>query len=789
MNVRSKFYKGDIIFVVLLLVSIAALVNVFVLMSQYSSGTQEQAVLMASAYADDVGAQFGKRMDAVRAKTQAVASVAASYASRLDLDAYFNSLQYDDAFRAYIDDEIRYFCADAEYNQRGETIAANQEIAEVLAMRRKGEVATYGLIYDEMGTKPRVACYCPVANSDVLDGLLVYYPQEVVLSFTTQVDDAKLQYADLMAVCCQNYNGAQILSVLADTTGNAKINDSFYEAIVNLTNDVAPIAQIAGILETGLDDTQSMQLNGIQYILAIQRANPTDYGLYVIGLYKERTVYSSSYDLVETAIITMAILLMVLLVFAVYFVASRRRINKKIDQINMEDPVLQCHTMQYFEREAKQLLAQNRGTNFAVVVSHIQHYAYILEKYGETGAHSVLRHMRDVFESSLGEGETYGHLADGEFALLLHYRDQHRLENRLTSLYGVARKHVPGDGVPDEYDLKMLFGVYLVTHNEQGGIQKMVDRAVSVCDIPSRTDINQICHFYADDALSTYMRKAEIENRMEAALASGEFRVFYQPKYNLDDDRIDGAELLVRWYDPNTQNYRSPAEFLPVFEQNGFISKLDRHIYYTACETLAKWVAEGRRIFPISVNISRVTAIQPDFLTYYIKVKKHFNIADHFITLEFTESFAYENYEYLSDVAKELRKAGFLCAIDDFGTGYSTYNVLKLLDMDEIKLDKFFLDKGANPETDRLILDSVISMGKRMGLKVTQEGVETLEDLELLREEGCNVIQGYYFARPMSGNDYIEFIEGFYRENPILKAERALRSGAMVGGAAPDTTE
>ena len=163
-------------------------------------------------------------------------------------------------------------------------------------------------------------------------------------------------------------------------------------------------------------------------------------------------------------------------------------------------------------------------------------------------------------------------------------------------------------------------------------------------------------------------------------------------------------------------------------------------------------------------------------MAYYTKVKKHFNIADHFITLEFTESFAYENYEYLSVVAKELRKAGFLCSIDDFGTGYSTYNVLKLLDMDEIKLDKFFLDKGAHTEVDRLILDSVITMGKKMKLKVTQEGVETLEDLELLREEGCNVIQGYYFARPMSGNDYVAFIERFMQENPILKAERELRA-------------
>ena len=182
-----------------------------------------------------------------------------------------------------------------------------------------------------------------------------------------------------------------------------------------------------------------------------------------------------------------------------------------------------------------------------------------------------------------------------------------------------------------------------------------------------------------------------------------------------------------------------------------------------------------RPAFAASGAISRVTAIQSDFLDYYIKVKDHFNIGKGFITLEFTESFAYENYEYLATVADRLRKAGFLCSIDDFGTGYSTYNVLKLLNMDEIKFDKFFLDKGNSEETDRIILQSVIDVGKKMGMKTTQEGVETLEDLRRLREMGCKVIQGYFFAKPMSSSDYNEFVEAFARENPVLAAERAAK--------------
>lgn len=770
MNARLKFNKGDLLFVVLLLVSIAALVNVFVLMSQYSSGTTDQALLMASAYAEDAGGKFVKRMDVIREKTQSIATMAAAAADVETLTDFLSDLQYDDAYNSYIDNDIHLFAGDKEYDQHYHELET--ELPEVLAMRREGVLATYGMIYKVMS--PCVACYCPVTGSEVIDGIVVYFLKETALNFADELDEDKLQYASLMALCSQNYTGAHVQTVLADKTGTVKENSSFLEAIATLTNDVAPSALISTTLDKGKTETQSVRFNGEQYVMSIQCANPTDKGLYVIALYRDREVYSSSYSLVETAIITMAIMLAVLFVFAVYFVVSRRRLSKRIEQINMENPDLHCPTVQHFERETKQLLSQNRNTTYAVVVSHIQHFAYIVEKHGDGGAQNILRHISNVYASSLAEGETYGHIVDGEFAILLHYSDEKRLENRLTSVYALARKHTEGDGMPKDYDLKMLFGVYKVEDHNQA-VQKMIDNAISVADMPTRTDINQICTFYDDTARSSYMKKAEIENRMEQALASGEFRVFYQPKYNLDDDRIDGAELLVRWYDPQTMNYRSPAEFLPVFEENGFIAKLDRHIYYTACETVAKWIEEGKRIFPISVNISRVTAIQPDFLTYYIKVKNHFNIADHFITLEFTESFAYENYDYLSIVAKELRKAGFLCSIDDFGTGYSTYNVLKLLDMDEIKLDKFFLDRGAHAEVDRLILDSVITMGKNMKLKVTQEGVETLEELEMLREEGCNVIQGYYFARPMSGNDYAAFIERFYQENPILKAERELK--------------
>ena len=157
--------------------------------------------------------------------------------------------------------------------------------------------------------------------------------------------------------------------------------------------------------------------------------------------------------------------------------------------------------------------------------------------------------------------------------------------------------------------------------------------------------------------------------------------------------------------------------------------------------------------------MSRVTAIQPDFTDYYKRIRTKFNIPENFITLEFTESFAYEDYDYLARIIAELHKAGFLCSLDDFGTGYSSYNVLKTLEMDEIKLDKFFLGKGTSFERDQLLLSSTIDVIKKMGVKVTQEGVETKEDYDRLKALGCDVIQGFYFSRPMKYVDYRKFVK------------------------------
>ena len=802
-------YGRDISFVVLLFVMIAAFANILSLSLQYSSGTEAQATKLAETYSEDFANSYIKRMNELRDKANSIAIAANAYTNDLvgrnkdfdeiknELNIFFHNTINSTGYKEEGIQEIKYFASPNGVND-GETdtfveynsIDAKQTEEEnhnVLKMRKDGVLATYGLIDYDAGTDSSIACYCPVPKTEngqkVLDAIVVFYAKTAFLNFTSSLDENKTVLADFQAVCNRKSTDyLQIIKPIRDKDNVIKEYDSFENYLKLKSNDGVDLGKLKGILypenDNASEGTENVNKHGITtisvtlkndlYVLAVGEANATDTGLCVVALYNVKDIYGTEYNLVISIVTTMAILGLIIIIFFLYYVVSRIKMRRRINQMNMVNATLDCPTLLKYEKDVKEILTRNKATQFAVIISHVHHFNYITETFGDAVTTDMLKHMKEAFSNALMVEETYGYIENGEFVLLLHYKDKDRLENRLVGLYAAIKRTSQKD--LKGYDLKLCYGIYEAGKGSDEPVQRMVEKAMVVKNLPSRSDVNQICHFYNENVRSDYLHRAEIEGRMEAALASGEFRVFYQPKYNLEKDYIDGAELLVRWYDPAIKKYRRPNEFLPVFEENGFISKLDRHIYYTACETLADRISKGKRIFPISVNVSRVTAIQPDFIAYYIKVKNHFKIANGFITLEFTESFAYENYEYLSATARELRKAGFLCSIDDFGTGYSSYNVLKTLNMDELKMDKFFLDEGESAERDQIIIENVIDISKKLNLKATQEGVETVEQLKMLKKLGCTVIQGYFFAKPMSLSDYDKFIDDFFVSNKIVEA-------------------
>ncbi len=511
------------------------------------------------------------------------------------------------------------------------------------------------------------------------------------------------------------------------------------------------------VLRVGGEGVYSFSYGTDEYVMTLTSFGRVGGYLSLLSVYRVADIYGDGFAMMESiraSLVGLAVMLVVLISAMVY---AHRESRKRFYRLEMVDAVLGCATPKKFEEDAAAILKRHKSTNFALVSLKLNNFVYVSERFGDTAGEELAKYAAGVIRGALLVEETFAYEGEGSFLLFLHTPEKQALVGRLNGMY---LRLSAFDGIEEgNYKVSASFAVFEIAADAREPMRAMMEklkitRESAVVQVGSFS----VC-FYEDILGKNHLRKAEIEGRMENALENSEFHLFYQPKYNLRSKTLDGCEILIRWYDPKLGNYRTPNVFLPVFEEDGFITKIDHFVFYRACENIVARIAEGGIAYPVSVNVSRVTAIQPDFTDYYIRVKKKFGIRDGFVTLEFTESFAYENYDYLSRTVATLHENGFLCSIDDFGTGYSSYNILKTIEMDEIKLDKFFLDKGISRERDETFLRSVIEMIKKLGMKVTQEGVETADDLRRMEALGCDVIQGYCFAKPMKYVDYLEFIE------------------------------
>lgn len=241
-----------------------------------------------------------------------------------------------------------------------------------------------------------------------------------------------------------------------------------------------------------------------------------------------------------------------------------------------------------------------------------------------------------------------------------------------------------------------------------------------------------------------------IEN-FENALAQNEFQVWYQPKYNPENHEIIGAEALVRWI-KDGKIFVSPGEFIPLFENNGLIRSFDQYIFRKVCMQQKKWQSEGRKIIPVSVNLSRISLYYKDIISIYSHIAESAEIEKKYVPIEITETAAVKDKRF-KEITDAFVSAGFVLHMDDFGSGYSSLSALNSIRFSAWKLDKSLIDSIGNYSGERL-LHHIILLAKELGIHVTAEGVETAEQNNFLSETGCESIQGYYYSKPVDISNF-----------------------------------
>ena len=313
-------------------------------------------------------------------------------------------------------------------------------------------------------------------------------------------------------------------------------------------------------------------------------------------------------------------------------------------------------------------------------------------------------------------------------------------------------------GVDNRHDIPIRIGICLQEDADiDSTISTLVDRA-RMAQTGIHDDSTAAWQFYNEEMREILLRDAEMEQHMEQALRDGEFLHVIQPKYALDGSQILGGEALLRWQRKG-HGFTSPGEFIPLFERNGFIRKLDTYVFISVCQTIQKRLAQGKAVVPISVNVSRIHLYQEDFADSYIAIKNQYHIPDGIIELELTENILLKNTREIFTILEKLRSHGFCCSIDDFGSGYSSLNALKDLPVDVVKLDRVFFDQSSHVERNKTILKSMISMAKELDMKVVAEGIECTQQLDMLQDTGCDMVQGFIYAKPCSEEDFYHRVE------------------------------
>ncbi len=402
---------------------------------------------------------------------------------------------------------------------------------------------------------------------------------------------------------------------------------------------------------------------------------------------------------------------------------------------------------QKFYQATRELLDQRAGANFAFIHFDIDRFRIINTLYGSKEGdrliHFVAGAIRKVM-TAYGRG-TYGRLGGDVFGMCVPYEDGAAIYHILEGIRAEIRKHSV------HYYLETCAGIYLVDDPDME-VAAMHDNAeIAAAQCKGQYMVHDV--LYTEEIGQKVLREQHIIDEMDAALAEQQFIVYFQPKYQLKKMAPYGAEALVRWKKPGGEIVL-PNEFIPIFERNGFITKLDYYVWEKVCQFIDSELSQGRNPAPISVNVSRVNLYNPDFMDSLIDLIHRYHIPPHYLNLELTESVFSEDAELIQRAVNYLHDAGFTILMDDFGSGYSSLNILKDVDLDVLKIDMKFFSKGNTAEKGAKIIEAVIRMAESLDMMVIAEGVEEKHQVDFLNDLGCDYIQGYYFGRPMSQDQY-----------------------------------
>lgn len=462
-------------------------------------------------------------------------------------------------------------------------------------------------------------------------------------------------------------------------------------------------------------------------------------------LYSKRFVISTGVQRIsEDAYFLLAILIPVILLYIIVLI-----INNERNKLSSTDALTGIGSFAKFAEAAKTFFQQNSQQQLMYVHFDIDNFKFLNEIFGFKVGDNLLKHVALSLKRNFSRDGIYARIESDKFALIFRALSENAAINRLEKLSKDIS--VFQSNLDKPYDITISYGLY-----------KIDDKELSIRSIDDRARITMLNHknikentyaFYNEKNKHDLEWQNDLENKMRFALRNDQFIVCLQPKYNMKTLTVSGAEALVRWQYQDTV-LLNPKEFIPLFEKNGFISKLDIYVLERVCQKIREWLDKGYMVMPVSINISRRDFLVENFCETVLETINKYSIPINLIEIEVTESAFMRSIDLVIDCIIKLKSYGFSISLDDFGTGYASLNSINRLPIDIIKIDQSLLNCDVNNNINNCIFTSVLEMAKRLGIKTIAEGVETEGQFDFIKKTECDMVQGYFLAEPMRCDEF-----------------------------------
>lgn len=442
-------------------------------------------------------------------------------------------------------------------------------------------------------------------------------------------------------------------------------------------------------------------------------------------------------DIQFLTVILICILVMANIIFLYYNVRRRQELFR----LAYKDSITGGDNFSNFKEKAKKY----ENTEGYVIALDISEFKLVNNVCGNARGDEVLKAIWDVILANCNDNEQAARVNADRFVIFWIERSKktvtYRIEKLINEIEGISEQL----SVPRLYPVIGIRAVEKLDDADKRYGEALRAKAL----VKNRRDRHYA--FYDEIDYDTIVENKNLENGFEKALADKKFEVWYQPKFNSHTGKIVGSEALIRWR-ADDGSLISPGRFIPLFEKNGNIIRLDEYVFREVCRQQKEWQKEGIQILPVSVNISRFSLYYSNVVEKYERIINYYDVDHKYVQIEITESAIIEN-TVIVELIQKFHDAGFDILLDDFGSGYSSLASLNQMPFDTIKLDKSLVDYVGNENGEKL-LKFIVQLVQSLGMKITAEGVEYKEQLDFLENLNCDDIQGFYFSKPLMLADF-----------------------------------